>query len=278
MREDLTLADGATLVTWTTRTLRELLPVVLVHGGPGLWDHLGDLAALLEGETLVHRYDQRGCGRSSAVDPEEISIPRSIEDLEELRAHWGHERWIVIGHSAGAALAVAYAGAHPEAVAAIGYLDGTGVGDWRTAHRAERARREGEDAARRQELEALDPRTREQEIAWRTLCWVTDDADPVIGRVRAREMAAEDLPINAAAHAALRVEDADLIAALAGFEGPSWFVHGAADPRPVAPVMDLAARAAVPRKRIIEDAGHLPWIEQPERTREVLSEVLHSAR
>lgn len=279
MREDLTLADGTTLATWTTGTASDLLPVVLVHGGPGLWDHLAPLAALMDSETLVHRYDQRGCGRSTGANVDDLTVERSVADLEELRRTWGHDRWIVIGHSAGADLAVAYASAHPEAVAAVGHLDGTGVGDWQSVYRVERARREGEEAAaRRRALDGLASRTREEEIERRTLCWATDYADAATGRALAREMAAEDLPINRVANRRLRVEDADLIASVARFRGPMWFVHGAADPRPVGPVMDLAARAAVARKRIIEGAGHLPWTEQPERTREVLLEVLHSAR
>ena len=50
------VGGGVRLATWTRRDpARDTLPVVLVHGGPGLWDYLGDLAALVEAGT-VHRF------------------------------------------------------------------------------------------------------------------------------------------------------------------------------------------------------------------------------
>ncbi len=73
-------------------------PVVLCHGGPGLWDYLGDLAALLSDEFTVYRWDQRACGRSTAgsLPP---SMRRTTDDLDELRTHFGHARWSDLGHS-----------------------------------------------------------------------------------------------------------------------------------------------------------------------------------
>ncbi|UQN28550.1 alpha/beta fold hydrolase [Brachybacterium kimchii] len=286
------LADGTELATWTDGEAGAHPPVVLVHGGPGLWDDLGDLAALLSDQTLVHRYDQRGCGRSvpRPVPDGQLAVEQSVADLEELRAafdaqHGGHERWIVIGHSFGASLALAYAGAHPEHVAAVGFLSGTGIGDWRTGFRAERdRRREGagitEELAR---LDALGPdgRTGEQETRWRTLQWATDFADTADGLVRAERLAAVGLDIEHTANRLLAadpaVADDALVADLAKTDAPVWFLHGLADPRPVTGVVALAAHARRGRKRIIEGAGHSPWIERPERTREVLEEVLRSA-
>ncbi len=43
--------------------------VVLCHGGPGIYDHLGPVAAMIEDGATVHRYDQRGCGRSEDLGP-----------------------------------------------------------------------------------------------------------------------------------------------------------------------------------------------------------------
>ena len=53
--------DGCRL--WTATTGRGE-PLVCCHGGPGLWDMLGDLAGLVGDVATVHRWDQRGCGRS----------------------------------------------------------------------------------------------------------------------------------------------------------------------------------------------------------------------
>src|SRR5687767_1759732 len=68
-------------------------PLVLLHGGPGLWDDFADLAAMVADLVTVHRYDQRGCGRSMAVPPYDVAT--FVADLEALRVRWGHPRWIV---------------------------------------------------------------------------------------------------------------------------------------------------------------------------------------
>lgn len=54
--------------------------MVSCHGGPGLWDHLGDLADLLTGERTVVRYDQRGCGRSGGAGGP-FTLERAVEPL-----------------------------------------------------------------------------------------------------------------------------------------------------------------------------------------------------
>ena len=106
------LSDGVRLRTWTTGTASAAPPVVLVHGGPGLWDYLEPIARMIEDLTVVHRFDQRGCGGSDPSD--EQTMRRLQDDLDELRQHWGSEQVVVIGHSFGATLALTYAAAYPE--------------------------------------------------------------------------------------------------------------------------------------------------------------------
>src|SRR5205807_8215303 len=48
---------------WTT-TSGHGPPVVLLNGGPGMADDLLAVASALEDRHTVHRYEQRGCGRS----------------------------------------------------------------------------------------------------------------------------------------------------------------------------------------------------------------------
>lgn len=94
--------------------LRTHPPVVLLHGGPGLWDYLAPLAEMLCELTVSYRYDQRGCGNSSPGD--ELSMARYIDDLHELIESWEHEQIVIIGHSFGATLALAGA-LYPDRVA-----------------------------------------------------------------------------------------------------------------------------------------------------------------
>lgn len=96
------------------------LPAVVFHGGPGA------------GCTTTHRryfdpaaynivlFDQRGAGRSTPyAGIENNTTAKLVEDIEVLRTHLGMVDWVVFGGSWGSTLALAYAGAHPEACRAL---------------------------------------------------------------------------------------------------------------------------------------------------------------
>lgn len=273
--EPVTLSDGAVLAT-RRRPGRPGTPdVVLLHGGPGLWDYLEPLDDLIGDHASTYRYDQRGCGEST---PSELqSIERSVADLDELRGHWGLERMVLIGHSFGAALALAYAAAHPGRVSVLGHLCGVGIGDWRTPFAAEVHRRRAPFAERLTELNAA-VRTPEQEVEWRTLTWATDYADLQVGLTAAEAMARSPHAIDHRANREIGYPDADQIGWAAATECPVYFVHGTADPRPAANAMQLADRTPIARKRVVSDAGHLPWVEQPGQVQDLLLEIIRAGR
>ena len=270
--------DGVRLRTWTTGSPAGRPAVLLVHGGPGLWDYLEPVAALLEPLTTVHRFDQRGCGGSEESD--EHTFTRYFSDVETLRRHWGHERWVVIGHSFGATLALAYAVSYPRRTAALGYLSGVGVGDWRTAYRAESRRRMTPAQQHRLTvLSASDTRTAAEEIEFRALCWFTDYADPVEGWRLAVADARRPERINAVANRLLSAEGRDwesprILDRLGGLDVPARFIHGTADPRPGETVRRLAAAVPGAEFRLLDGAGHEPWIERRELLRAELAELL----
>lgn len=74
------------------------------------------------------------------------------------------------------------------------------------------------------------------------------------------------------------VADADLIGWAAATACPVYFVHGTSDPVSAAHALLLADRTPIARKRVVVDAGHRPWIEQPEAVRELLIEIVRAAR
>lgn len=269
-------SDGIRLWTATTGSATDAPAVVILHGGPGLWDDYAVLAEMLDDLTVVHRFDQRGCGRS---DPSDVqSLARSARDIDELRAYFGHERIVVIGHSFGATLAMTYAATYGDHVAGIVYLDGVGIGDWRTAYHSEQARRmTPEQAARLEELSGRQ-RTPAEETEFRTLSWFTDHADRDRAMEWAYASASVDLPINFAANRALgatgRLTLEEQTAQAAAIQAPVTFVHGAGDPRPAWAVRDLADHVPNQTFHLIPGAGHSPWLEQPELVREVLRGVV----
>lgn len=266
-------SDGIRLWTATTGTATSAVPVVILHGGPGLWDDYAVLAEMLDDLTVVHRFDQRGCGRS---DPSDLqSMQRSAQDIDELRAYWGHEQILVIGHSFGATLALVYAASYPDRTAGAVYLDGVGIGDWRTACHEVQQRRM--TPAQNDRLEALSAaeRTADEEIEFRVLSWFTDHADQSMAMQWALESASIDLPINFAANSALGREirswPADHVAGLAAsLPMPVTYIHGEGDPRPFSAVQALASQTPHHTFHLLPNAGHSPWREQPDLVRKVL--------
>ncbi|TCC27143.1 alpha/beta fold hydrolase [Kribbella speibonae] len=197
-------SDGVRLWTATSGSATSAPPVVVLHGGPGLWDDYAVFAELLDDLTVVHRFDQRGCGRS---DPSDVqTMARLAQDIDELRAYFGHERIVVLGHSFGASLAMTYAAAYGEHVAGVVYVGGVGIGDWHPHDAAERARRMTPEQEDRLDNLSGRPRTPAEEIEFRVLSWFPDHADRERAMEWAYESASVDLPINFAANRALAAE------------------------------------------------------------------------
>ncbi len=262
--ETVAVSDGALLAAYASGRPSGL-PVLLCHGGPGLWDYLEPVAEALP-EFSAYRFDQRGCGRSSG--PADYTVARAVEDIEELRRHWGHQRWRVLGHSWGATLALAYAWSHPDRVERLVYCSGVGPGNaWKTAYReAERARLAPDQLDRRQQLEHAS-RDRCEEIEYLTLCWCTDYADREAGLRWARHDAASaPSQVNFTANGQLSAEVAAwtvayIAARCQQVTAPTLVIHGAADPRPLWNARRIAEMLPNAAFSVIPGAGHEPWRE-----------------
>lgn len=96
------------------------IPAVYLHGGPGSGCQ-PDHRRLFDPERFhVILFDQRGAGRSRPkAGREDNTLPHLIADMEIIREKFGFERWIIVGGSWGATLALAYAQAHPNRVSGI---------------------------------------------------------------------------------------------------------------------------------------------------------------
>jgi len=96
------------------------IPAVYLHGGPGSGCQ-PDHRRLFDPERFhAVLFDQRGAGRSRPKGRrEDNTLPHLIADMETIRERFGFERWIIVGGSWGATLALAYAQAHPHRVSGI---------------------------------------------------------------------------------------------------------------------------------------------------------------
>ncbi|WP_152045432.1 prolyl aminopeptidase [Aureimonas psammosilenae] len=96
------------------------LPAVFLHGGPGSGSSPHHRRLFDPARYDVLLFDQRASGRSTPLGSLEANTTAHlVADIERLREMAGVERWLVFGGSWGATLAIAYAEAHPERVAAM---------------------------------------------------------------------------------------------------------------------------------------------------------------
>ena len=239
MHERLIAVNGAEL--WVAEQGARF-PLVLCNGGLGCCDYLGPVAAMVDDLVQVARFEPRGCGRSSRAGPYDLQT--CLADLEALRRTFGHERWIVGGHSAGADLALAYALEYPERVRALVYLSGTGVQDdrqWQAAYEAGRA-------ARPEQLPAFGY-----------------PFNPEVGR-----------PWNASWREFIK--HPLLLRRIAALRIPTLAVYGGADIRPSWPVQQIVNLMPHARFELIEGAEHHAELTHPDelrrRLRAFLSEVV----
>ena len=102
------------------------VPVVFLHSLAG---HSGQFAGQLEhlrGTRRAVALDLRGHGRSPAPADSDYSIPAMARDVAAAVDGLALERFVLVGHSMGGLVAVAYAGQHPERVAGLLLLDPSG--------------------------------------------------------------------------------------------------------------------------------------------------------
>ncbi len=286
VEETIELDDGARLYAVTEGEGR---PIVLCHGGPGDGDTLDALAAMVTDVACVHRYHQRACGRSSGGRP--FTMSRWIADLDELRRHWGHARWVVGGHSFGAALALAYALAHPDRTEAIVYVSCVvrlaGQPDWHEQYRRNRLarippehRQRFSELRRQRDVPGVLPPKVAAEL--RTLSLRTDFADPALAHRLEREPTVQRAAVNDDVNRELGDDFVQHFAAptvrrqLRSFERPVLLVHGDADPRPLAAVQALAEELAHGELVTLAGIGHFPYLEAPDALRKPVRRFLAS--
>ena len=275
-------ASGVTRTTalplyWCTYGRQGAPRLLVLHGGPGahhdyLLPQMLELARVGGGRELVF-YDQRGGGRSKeGVDPREpLSWRTHVTDLAKVIREFRLERSAVVGYSWGALLAMLYASEAPRDPSlsrhgALLLIDPAPVSrQYRAEFEREFARRQNSaDVARlREELAASGLRERDPE-AYRQRNFELS----VAGYFADPRSAADLTPFRVTARVQQQVWDSlgdfDLVAdgRLASIAGPTLIVHGRQDSIPLAS-SEAAAKAMRARLVVIDDCGHVPYVEQP---------------
>jgi proline iminopeptidase len=257
--------DGVRL--WASRTGTGD-PLVLCHGGPGLWDMFEDMTALPAPLSDAVRWDQRGCGRSQRCDGP-WSTERFVADLEAVRRHFDLEGVTLLGHSWGAQLALSYALAHPERVRALIYVSGTGIGpdaDWHPAYRENLLARLGETPERLARWREAPNGSRERAL----IQWSAEFEDRRRAMEHAGRMADPWFGVNTECNAALNAERGrnwgapELYEACRRLQTPVLIVDGDRDIRPRSAVDSLERALPDVRRVTLRGVAHHPWTEDPE--------------
>jgi pimeloyl-ACP methyl ester carboxylesterase len=102
--------------------------VVFVHSLAGNTRHWAAQLEHLRKTRRAVALDLRGHGRSEAPENGEYSMEAQAEDVGAVAGALGLERFALVGHSMGAGVALAYAGAHPERVTHLLVADPIGDG------------------------------------------------------------------------------------------------------------------------------------------------------
>lgn len=257
--------------------------LLCLPGGPGrAAAYLENLGGLDKSHTLVLA-DVRGSGGSRPAEPDTLTIPRLVEDVEDLRRHLGEEHPVLVAHSFGCRVAAAYAERYPGVARALVALTPppSGESDAVAAGREKILAARGADPSYADAIEAAralpDARPRDramlEQMTWQLWAGTWDE------RARAHSaLAAEQTPPRTALtlrNAAMgepqpRFDSLELpVLFLAGhwdYASPPGAVHALHEHLPNSTYVE------------IEGAGHYPWLDAPDVFRSVIEDFLAGAR
>jgi proline iminopeptidase len=251
-------------------------PVALfLHGGPGMTDYGAQCRQEASGWRFVS-YQQRGLTPSTQDGP--FTVEQHVADAVTVLDAIGARRVVVVGHSWGAHLALHLAVAHPDRVAGLLLIDGLGViGDGGVAESAAAltARMLPAAAERMAQITAqLDGKEPDAEVAAEMLAlrWPGYYADPL------HAPPPFGLPLSITANAETFASifahlDAGFAGQLAGLAMPVVSVLGDCSPIPVRQGEQTAALIPAAQVRVVREAGHMPWHEQPGCVTDALTRV-----
>jgi proline iminopeptidase len=106
---------GGKYKVWTKRVGHGPVKVLLLHGGPGFsHEYLEAMESFLPQAGIeMYYYDQLGVNNSDQPDdPALWTLPRYVEEVEEVRRGLGLEQFVLFGQSWGGMLALEYALTH----------------------------------------------------------------------------------------------------------------------------------------------------------------------
>jgi len=262
-------ADDGTSLHYDT--LGKGRTVVMLSGGPGFSPtYMQNVAERLSQRYQVVMFHQRGTGRSSMekITFETHALKTLVADLEALRRDLKVEKFTLLGHSFGGILSMLYASEHPDRLEALVLVDSGGPTLATVAKFISNlnARFTPEDLAKVKEWS--DP-AKMKEDHRKAILEITRAKTPAYfadrekGKVFADGL--DELAFNDAVFYAITPQlmaGLDLREPLKKVTAPVLVIHGKQDPLESADEV----HATFPKSELvmIDNAGHFPWVEQPD--------------
>jgi proline iminopeptidase len=233
--------------------------VVLVHGGPGSYDHsyFKPYFSRLTAYAQVVYLDLRDHGRSRRHDPALWSFDVCADDVRAFCDAVGIERPLVIGHSMGGFVALLYGARHPGHAGAL-ILQSTmarfDIARLVTCFRTVAGPEVAELARRAYGGEpVLEPEWAQVFAAFGPR---VPDAHELARRVRNAEVAAVGME---------QLRRLDILDQLASIASPTLVCVGEFDPvtpEPAAREIIDGLAPGVGQLEVIDGAGHFPWLDR----------------
>jgi proline iminopeptidase len=255
--------DGQALVP-DGPTMRERPTAVVLHGGPGSFDHScfkPDFARLAEVAQVVY-LDLPGHGRSEWGEPGSWSFETCADAVRDFCDTLGITGPVVYGHSLGGMVALVYAARHPGHASALVLQSAMGRLD--LGRIVEAFRRAGGDevAAVIERVYGGDSESVTPE-EWAP-CWKL--FGPWVPGEEERARTVMNVGLNAPGLALM--QSFDVLDQLSRVEGPALVCVGELDPiTPVAAAREIidALPEGSARLEVLVGAGHFAWRDTPDR-------------
>jgi pimeloyl-ACP methyl ester carboxylesterase len=236
--------------------------VLLVHGGPGTYDHsyFKPYFAALSDQAQVVYLDLRGHGRSAREDPGEWSFERCADDLPAFCDALGITRPVVLGHSMGGFVAMLYGARHPRHAGAL-VLQST-MARFDLDRLVEGVRRlAGDEVAglARRDYSGDEVDREEWARVFAAFGPHVPGPEALARRVQHPELARTGME---------RMRAFDVLDQLTRIASPTLVCVGELDSvTPVEAAHEIvdALPAGIGRLEVVGDAGHFPWLDAPER-------------
>lgn len=229
----------------------EATPVIMLHGLRAYAQTWASLAESLGDAYCVYALDQRGRGLSDWAEPASYCTESYVRDLEDLVAHLGLARFMLVGHSLGGSNALEYARQHPGRLIGL-VIEDIGPGSSSLGDGAARIRRE------MQETPNFFANWTSAEAFWRKSRPGLTEAG--LASRLAHSMKATDEGVTwrhdqlGIAEARLSITPTDLWPAVRGLDCPTLFIRGSRSDFLPGTVL-AAMQATNPQVRTLEIAG-----------------------